>query len=109
MRLGLPVTSRGSAFERIEEAEEKIEGGERGLESSLNNWTIIGRFAAVQPRFRKMAACLLRLVNYSIVLERNFIYPVSRVCNFLLFTNDDTLLLFMRLDAKQNVKNELSG
>ena len=103
MRLDLPVASRGSAFEWVEEAaEERIEGGERRLESSLNNWTIIGRFA-VQPRFRKMAACLLHLVNYSIVLERNFICPIFCLCNFLLFTNDDTLLLFMQLDTERQV------
>lgn len=64
---------------------------EKGFESSLNNWTIIGRFAGVQTRFRKMAACLPRLVNYSIVLKRNLYLTLSLPCfstlyNFVLKT-----------------------
>jgi len=102
---GLKGWLRRGLEEGERERERERERGSGWGESSLNNWTIIGRFAGVQTRFRKMAACLARPVNYSIVPKRNFIFHPSppSSCNSLLVSRDNTLLLFIRYDEGEGI------
>lgn len=63
MRLGLPVASRGSAFEWVEEAaEERIEGGERGpriLSEQLNDYREICCRSAAIPKDGRVSTATL--------------------------------------------------